>query len=60
MSRYRVVIKQYQEFFVDDLTQVEHEYANSDFNILDHEIETVLDTETNTFVAVEDLPEQED
>jgi uncharacterized protein YjiK len=60
MPRYHVIIKQYQQFFVDDLSQIEYEYANSDFDILDHEVESVLDITTNTFIKVEDLPEQDE
>jgi len=60
MSRYQVVIKQWQGFAVDDLSQIEHEYANGDFDIYDHEVESVYDTQTNTFITIEDLPEQEE
>ena len=59
-GKYTVIIKQWQQFEVDDLTQIEHEYANSDFHILDHEIESVYDDETGKFIDLKDLPEQEE
>ena len=58
-GRYRVIIKQYQQFFVDDLSQIESEYLEADFDILDHEIESVHDEQDNVFIQVEYLPEQE-
>jgi len=59
-GRYRVIVKQYQQFFVDDLSTIESEYANGEFDILDHEIESVLDEKDNTFISVDNLPEQEE
>ena len=59
-GRYRVIIKQYQQFFVDDLTQIEREYANGEFDILNHKVESVYDKQDNTFITVDDLPEQEE
>ena len=59
-GRYRVIIKQWQQFAVDDLTQIEYQYANSDFDILDHEVESVYDDETGKFIDLKDLPEQEE
>ena len=59
-GRYRVIIKQYQQFFVDDLTQIEREYANGEFDILDHAVESVYDEQDDTFITVDDLPEQEE
>ena len=59
-GRYRVIVKQWQQFFVDDLTTIEWEYANGEFDILDHEIESVCDEKDNTFISVDNLPEQEE
>ena len=59
-GRYRVIIKQYQQFFVDDLSEIESEYREADFDILDHEIESVHDDQDNVFIQVKDLPDQDE